>query len=482
MNPNSTEGYQNMYPYRLETGPSEDIGRNRSRGTATLVDTISQGVETNRSRNKSLDNLVGGDPGLTSIVILSYNRRQDLENNIESLYENTELPFEVIIYDNDSGEETRNFLQSIDGQSKEDGNGKVKVIQGNKNLGCSGGRQQALKFANGDYVCTIDNDMTYTPGWLNALIDRAEEDSRIGAVNSRIVFPNGKVQLNGGKLVLEEGYFGSFEEVDGGKNKDSQDLTGKIDCDWVCGGATLFKREVVDQVEHSPEYLNGYEDYDYALQIANLGYRLVNCPNSTLVHNHIQFDEEKQRRETAYLKDRWSTSRTWSSLVYFLERTGINLIKTSAFYDWLDQDGSKPFLKMGNVGGVEIEYEDLYPGQPFSDLTNEQLRRQFDHIIQRNREVREGTYFGKNSLGSILNNVRGEMDKAFTTYNLANLEAHLEWSRQQYFEQTNPNTDLPSYLISQFKEGVVERNPEEAETIYSFLRETLTSKGFKAFF
>ena len=37
---------------------------------------------------------------LTSVVILSYNRLDDIRNNINSLYENTTSPFEVVILDN----------------------------------------------------------------------------------------------------------------------------------------------------------------------------------------------------------------------------------------------------------------------------------------------------------------------------------------------------------------------------------------------
>ena len=306
-----------------------------------------------------------GNP-LTSVVLLSFNRKEDLEANIASLYETTQLPFEVVIWDNGSDQETVQYLRGLEGRTKADGNGPIKVFYSGVNLGCSGGRREALKQAKGNWIYTADNDMTYTPNWLEAIIDRVEQDPTIGAANSKIVYPNGSIQLNGGVLILEENYFGSFVQIDEGKSQFDPNIFREIDCDWVCGGATLLKREVAAQVEHARGYLNGFEDYDYSFQISNLGYRVVNCPESTVVHHHIGFDRAKQEREQSYLKSRWSSERLWTSMVYFLERTGINMVKTSSYFKWIERNGTKPFLKWGQVGDVKFEYEDLFPGRALS--------------------------------------------------------------------------------------------------------------------
>jgi GT2 family glycosyltransferase len=430
---------------------------------------------------------------LTSVVILSYNRLDDIRNNINSLYENTTSPFEVVILDNGSNKETIDYLRSIDGFVTKEGNGKIKVIYSPTNLGCSGGRREAVKHASGDYVYTVDNDMTYTSGWLDALITRIESDPKIGAVSSKIVFPNNKIQLNGGILELEDNYFGSFVEPDAGKYwTDQANLTGEIDCDWVCGGATLFRREVVDQVEHAEEYLNGFEDYDYAFQIAALGYRLTNCPDSVVFHHHIGFDEDKQKKEKEYLNDRWNPKRTWPSLVYFLERTGINTVKPSGFYDWLDQDGSKPFLKWGQVAGTAVEYEDLFPGRAFSELSNAQIKEQFDSIIAKNKEVRR--QLGQESVSfrerdtpisqdsrrpefyKIISDLQEELDQAGFTYNIHNLAGHLAWiTRSDLGGKRKLDPMDIEHLVHEFRESTIPAQAYSAQQVYQSLRERLTT-------
>ena len=421
---------------------------------------------------KKLEDMVNSNDPLTSVVILSYNRTNDIRKNINSLYERTDLPFEVIIFDNNSQPDTIKYLNSIDGMQKEDGNGQVKVVYSDTNLGCSGGRREAVKLARGDYIYTIDNDMTYDEGWLEALIDRIESEDKIGAVSSKIVFPDNTVQLNGSRLNLEEGYFGDFEEVDQGKNYLSDNLTGEIECDWLCGGATLFKREVVEQVEHALEYLNGYEDYDYSFQIQDLGYKLLNCPDSTVFHHHIGFDKVKQKKETEYLKDRWSSERTWKSMVYFLERTGINMVKTGGFYDWIERDGSKPFLKWGQIGEIKFEYNDFFPGKAFSELSNAEIREQFDDIVTTNKKVRQYQVFRNGTSKDILDEFSDEMEKVFCDYNANNLARHLDGViARDYSEMGFLSKEEGKYIVDEIRANTSINDVERANELYQKMEE-----------
>src|SRR3989344_1730307 len=149
--------------------------------------------------------------GLTSIVILSYNRPQNLQRNIESLYQTTTKPFEVIIFDNASPDtQTHQLLNQLDRTTKPDGNGLIKIIRNSENVGCSAGRQQALTCTRGEYIVTMDDDMTYTKGWLDALHTRLNQDPQIAAAMCKTVFPNGVIQWNGGYIEQEHGRLVNF--------------------------------------------------------------------------------------------------------------------------------------------------------------------------------------------------------------------------------------------------------------------------------
>ena len=151
---------------------------------------------------------------LTSVVILNLDRYTDIRANIESLYQRTDLPFEVVIFDNGSKDQDAiNYLKHINGKTKEDGNGKIKVIFNKENIGCSAGRKEALKHVSKDakYIATIDNDIIYTSGWLEELIQSVEKDDKIAAAGVKLVLPDEKIQLTGGDILIEPNtYFANF--------------------------------------------------------------------------------------------------------------------------------------------------------------------------------------------------------------------------------------------------------------------------------
>jgi GT2 family glycosyltransferase len=317
-----------------------------------------------KSQIDSLPSAKFSTKALTSVVILSMNRTKDIQMCINSLYECTSLPFEVIIFDNGSTDKsTIEYLKSINGNTKSDGNGKIKVIFNKTNLGCSGGRKQALKFASGKYIATIDNDIIFTKNWLEHLIKRVESDKKIAAACVKLIYPDGRIQLNGGKMLVEDGYFVYFKTIQGSMMRDKKGISWsdpssnkKRVCDWLPGGAMLMKKAVVKKVEHDDNFKNCFEDYDYSIQIKKKGYKLVNCPQSILIHNHIILRPHLREKERTYLKDRWSHVTYFESLLYFLHKNNLNLIKDSIFYD---SDWHKEVLASKKLPVLEKRYKEL---------------------------------------------------------------------------------------------------------------------------
>ncbi len=337
-------------------------------------------IRINRLKHKinKSTNINFSEKQLTSVVILSMNRADDLKNCIKSLYETTSLPFEVIILDNNSNDQkTIQFLKSICGKAKPDGNGRIKVVYNKKNLGCAGGRRKAIKYAKGKYIATVDNDIIFTSNWLEHLIQRIESNKTIGAACSKLVYPDGRVQLNGGKMFIENNYFVYFKTVQGSKMKEKSNIRWdcpetykEIECDWLPGGAMLIKRDVAEKVKHDARFLNCFEDYDYSMQIKKLGFRLVNCPKSILIHNHILLDPRKQEKEKDYLKQRWNYQNHFDSLIYFLEKNGLNIIKDSIFYN---SELHKQILLRNNYPVIDKRY---------NELTDIELKTHFSEIMK----------------------------------------------------------------------------------------------------
>ena len=329
--------------------------------------------------NAAVSGDLSGDP-LVSIIILSLERGEDLRRNIESLKETINVPYEVIIVDNGSeGKETLDYLNEIDSQPTK-GNGKIFIHRNKINLGCAGGRKLGTEIAfktDSKYILRVDNDVTYTPGWLDKLISQIEKSGEIGAVSPLILRPHkdGKlrVQWNGGKLNIIGNYFMRFVSVDNGKVYGRSQLSGQIECDWLTGTLTLIKKDIAKKIDYITSYLSGFEDYDYSFQIAESGYKMVNVPDSIVIHRHISLqDAEKQKREENYLRQRLDPYRIFESIMAFTERTGFNVIEAD-FHMWRD---NKIFL-------TGKGYPDLLgEGVSFNDVSMEEAKRAYEAIIE----------------------------------------------------------------------------------------------------
>jgi len=318
---------------------------------------------------------------LVSVVIVNLERGEDLRRNIESLKETVNVGYEVIIVDNGSnGKETVDYLDEIDGQRTK-GNGKILVHHGKENLGNSQGRRLGIELAlktKAKYILTVDNDMTYTPGWLEKLISEIEKSEEIGAVSPLISNPHkdGKlrVQWNGGKLDIVRNYFMRFVHLDGGKVYGEEQLGGQVECDWLLSTVILIKKDIAKKIGFSTSYPNGFEDYDYSFQIAELGYKMLNVPDAVVIHHIIALqDAEKQKREANYLRARRDYHRMFESVMAFIERTGFNPGMEANFHTWRY---NKDFL-------TRKGYPDLLgEGRSFNDVSIEEARGAYEAITK----------------------------------------------------------------------------------------------------
>jgi SAM-dependent methyltransferase len=93
-----------------------------------------------------------------------------------------------ISLDNASSDSTPALLGEV--------SGAVTVIRNERNMGFARACNQGAAAARGDYLVFLNNDTEPQEGWLEALLSRAAED-RIGAVGSRLLLPDRKIQHAG---------------------------------------------------------------------------------------------------------------------------------------------------------------------------------------------------------------------------------------------------------------------------------------------
>lgn len=85
---------------------------------------------------------------------------------LESLWENTDLPYDLIVFDNASCQEVRQHLIHARNQ------GKIQyLLLSDRNVGKGGAWNFIFGAAPGEFVAYADSDVYFYPGWLSAALE-----------------------------------------------------------------------------------------------------------------------------------------------------------------------------------------------------------------------------------------------------------------------------------------------------------------------
>ncbi|GAB4480629.1 MAG: hypothetical protein OHK0031_01900 [Anaerolineales bacterium] len=103
-----------------------------------------------------------------------------LKISLESLRTDPGLPFDLLVFDNGSCPEARDFLIS----EKEAGRIQYLILS-EKNLGKGGAWNILLAGAPGEIIAYADSDILYHPGWLARSVELLENLPRVGMVTAR---------------------------------------------------------------------------------------------------------------------------------------------------------------------------------------------------------------------------------------------------------------------------------------------------------
>ncbi|HVB17042.1 MAG TPA: glycosyltransferase, partial [Stellaceae bacterium] len=210
-----------------------------------------------------------------SIVIPAFNKFELTYNCIKAIAEHgAEVPFEIIIVDDGSRDET--MLASL-----AFGRG-IRLIRNRENLGfirsCNGG----FDAARGEYVVFLNNDTEVKARWLDELYQTMQMDPAIGVVGAKLLYPDGTLQESGGIIWrLGDGW-----NCGRGQSADDPQYCYMRDADYVSGAALMIKSSLFAELGKFDEhYLPAYyEDTELCFRARQAGYRVVVQPTSEVVH------------------------------------------------------------------------------------------------------------------------------------------------------------------------------------------------------
>ena len=125
-----------------------------------------------------------------SIIIPVYNNWALTAACLRSIADDVvSVPYEVIVVDDGSHDRTAVLLLEVGG---------IRVVRSGRNRGFVNAVNSGIAAARGRFVVLLNNDTVVRPGWLDALVDRAEDDGDIGARGRKARLP-GRTSPRGGR-------------------------------------------------------------------------------------------------------------------------------------------------------------------------------------------------------------------------------------------------------------------------------------------
>jgi GT2 family glycosyltransferase/Flp pilus assembly protein TadD len=242
-----------------------------------------------------------------SIIIPSFNNAPHVRRCLESIHRHTgDVPFELVIVDNSSNQETRDYLAGAARTYP-----RLNLVNNAVNLGFARACNQGSRAARGKHLLFLNNDTEVQPGWLRPLVDTLEKDAKVGAVGAKLLFPNGTVQ-HAGVLIINNQTQDvplTATHIALRSRADDPQANERRACQAVTAACMLIRRTAFTQAGGFDEsYWNGFEDVDLNFKLGEKGWLRIYEPLSVVIHHEMQGGPERTVRfnqNLQHLSDRW---------------------------------------------------------------------------------------------------------------------------------------------------------------------------------
>jgi GT2 family glycosyltransferase len=210
------------------------------------------------------------------------------------------IPFETIVVLNGAGPDTEAALRAtVTG---------VKVVRSPVNLGLAGAGNCGRLSAQGELLILLHDDAEVEPGWMEALVQAADAHPEAGAVGSKVLHLDGRLQSAGG--ILWSDASASPPWIGDAPSPDAFSRLRAVD---FCGSCSLLVRAIawdaIGGLEQNlyPVY---YVDVDLGVALRSIGFVVLYEPASRIRHHqgassNLRFRTFASQRNRRIFIEKW---------------------------------------------------------------------------------------------------------------------------------------------------------------------------------
>ena len=229
-----------------------------------------------------------------SVVVLNYNKREDLDRNLRRL---REIPFEskeVIVVDNAS---TDGSAEMVREEFPE-----VTLIASDTNDGVAKGRNRGFRAAQGEYVIYLDDDSVAPVDVCDRVVELFEAQPEVGCLAFLVRAEPSGVYSN---QFDDTEYLGNYH-----------------------GAGHAFRKDCLERIGYLEEmYFFGGEEVDSSLAMLNEGFKTRYTPEVVIEHYVRTYGGEAFSRRAS----NWLASYSWFYVKWFpLWQAGLLVLRQVA--------------------------------------------------------------------------------------------------------------------------------------------------------
>ena len=229
------------------------------------------------------------------LIVCVHDALEDVKQCLESVLRHTTRPYSLILVDDGSGQETREYLAGF-AESHQ-----AALLRNEQARGYTFAANQGLRHSNSQYVVLLNSDTVVAPEWLDRMIACAESEPRIGLVGP---LSNAATWQSVPEIITD----GQFAE-----NRLPEDWTvadmgtliaqhsGRLypGVPFLNGFCLMIKRALIEEIGYFDEkaFGRGYgEENDYSLRTRQAGWQLAVADDAYVFH-HQSRSYSRERRE-----------------------------------------------------------------------------------------------------------------------------------------------------------------------------------------
>jgi len=255
-----------------------------------------------------------------SIILINYNTANFSLNCVESLlkYRSKILFFEIIVVDNNSKHEDYKILAQ--GLKK---NPQVILHKSPINTGFGGGNMLGAKYAKGNYLLFINNDVLLKNDALSVAHDFMESNPNVGICTAQNFdeynnfVPSFDHDKGLRKLIFGRGF---LEKLNPNKYpKRNKKYQKPISVNFVNGAFMFFRKSCFEEVGgFDPNIFLYFEEMDICYRLRQKGYKSVLLPHAEITHfQGASTGQSKLLQKEGFISYLYVLKKNYSWVKYF---------------------------------------------------------------------------------------------------------------------------------------------------------------------